>query len=190
LGVAVKPFQELSVTNATAIDPRYPVGKFSKPDSVTAQQRSQFMEEVAQIPAKLRSAVKGLSDAQLDTPYREGGWTPRQVVHHLADSHMNAYIRFKLALTEENPTIKAYAENLWAELADSKLPLEPSLMILDQAHHRWDTVLRNIKETEWARTFNHPENGTRRLEQVLAMYAWHGRHHVAHITELRRRNGW
>lgn len=178
------------MTNATAIDPRYPVGKFSTPASVTTQQRAQFLNEVAQTPVNLRAAVKGLTDAQLDTPYRDGGWTPRQVVHHMADSHMNALIRFKLALTEENPTVKLYAESLWANLADAKLPIETSLIILDQVHHRWDTVLRDLNEAEWARTFNHPENGVRRLDQVLALYAWHGRHHVAHITELRKQKGW
>jgi uncharacterized damage-inducible protein DinB len=178
------------VTNPAAIDPRYPVGKFSTPASVTAQQRAQFLNEVAKTPVNLRAAVKGLSDAQLDTPYRNGGWTPRQVVHHVADSHMNALIRFKLALTEQNPTVKLYAENLWANLADAKLPIETSLIILDQVHHRWDTVLRDLEEAEWARTFNHPENGTRRLDQVLALYAWHGRHHVAHITTLRENRGW
>lgn len=174
----------------SAANPRYPVGKFSNPDVVPAQQRAQFVEAVAQTPAKMRAAVQGLGDAQLDTPYREGGWTPRQVVHHVADSHMNAYIRFKLALTEDNPTIKPYAEDRWAELADSSLPVEPSLVILDQLHHRWDTLMRAMQESDWARTFNHPENGTRRLEQVLALYDWHGRHHVAHVTELRKQKGW
>ena len=178
------------MTNAIAADPRYPVGKFSNPDSVTTQQRAQFLDGAAQTPAKLRASVHGLSDAQLDTPYRDGGWTPRQVVHHVADSHMNAYIRFKLALTEDNPTIKPYAEDRWAELADSKLPVEPSLVIIDQVHHRWVTLMRAMQESDWARTFNHPENGTRRLEQVLALYDWHGRHHVAHVTELRKRKGW
>ena len=178
------------MTNAIAADPRYPVGKFSNPDSVTTQQRAQFLDEAAQTPAKLRASVHGLSDAQLDTPYRDGGWTPRQIVHHVADSHMNAYIRFKLALTEDNPTIKPYAEDRWAELADSKLPVEPSLVIIDQVHRRWVTLMRAMRESDWARTFNHPENGTRQLEQVLALYDWHGRHHVAHVTELRKRKGW
>lgn len=178
------------MTNAAAVDPRYPEGKFSNPDSVTAQQRKQFIEEIAQTPAKLRAAVNGLNDTQLDTPYRDGGWTPRQVVHHVADSHMNAYIRFKLALTEDNPTIKPYAEDRWAELADSSLPLEPSLGIIDQVHHRWVTLMRAMQERDWARTFNHPEHGTRRLDQVLALYDWHGRHHVAHVTELRKQKSW
>ena len=178
------------MTTVAATDPRYPVGKFSYQDSISYEKREKFLDEVAQAPAKLRAAVQGLSDAQLDTPYRDGGWTPRQVVHHVADSHMNAFIRFKLALTEDNPTIKPYAENLWAELADAKLPLETSLVMVDQVHHRWITVLRAMTESQWARTFNHPENGMRRLDQVLGLYAWHGRHHVAHITELRERKGW
>ncbi len=178
------------MTTVAATDPRYPVGKFSYQDSVPSEQRAKFLEEVTQTPAKLRAAVHGLSDAHLDTPYRDGGWTPRQVVHHVADSHMNAFIRFKLALTEDNPTIKPYAEDRWAELADSSLPLEPSLVIIDQVHHRWVTLMRAMHESDWARTFNHPENGVRRLDQVLALYAWHGRHHVAHITGLRERKGW
>jgi len=178
------------VTNVTATDPRYPVGKFSTPDSVSSEQRMKFLEEVTQTPARLRAAVEGLNDSQLDTPYRDGGWSPRQVVHHVADSHMNAFIRFKLALTEDNPTIKPYAESLWAELADAKLPLETSLVTVDQVHYRWTTVLRAMTDSQWARTFNHPENGKRRLDQVLGLYAWHGRHHVAHITGLRERKGW
>ena len=178
------------MTEAVAIDPRYPVGKFSQEGPVTAEQRAQFLQHVTEAPANLRAAIQGLSEAQLDTPYRDGGWTPRQVVHHVADSHMNAFIRFKLALTEDNPTIKPYAENLWAELADAKLPLETSLVMVDQVHHRWTTVLHAMTESQWARTFNHPENGMRRLDQVLGLYAWHGRHHVAHITELRERKGW
>ncbi len=175
---------------ATISDPRYPVGKFSLEGPVTAEQRAQYLEQVAQTPAKLRAAIQGLNDAQLDTPYRDGGWTPRQVVHHVADSHMNAFIRFKLGLTEDNPTIKPYAENLWAGLADQKLPTDISLPIVDNVHHRWVTVLRSMKETDWARTFNHPELGVRRLDQSLALYAWHGRHHVAHITTLRQQKGW
>ena len=179
------------MSNAIASDPRYPVGKFSHEGPVPAEQRTQYLEQVAQAPAKLRAATQGLSDVQLDTPYRDGGWGPRQVVHHVADSHMNAFIRFKLSLTEDNPTIKPYAEDLWAELPDGKsLPPEVSLAILDNVHRRWITLLRAMKETDWARTFTHPAMGVRRLDQSLALYAWHGRHHVAHITALRQEKGW
>jgi uncharacterized damage-inducible protein DinB len=182
-------WEEFSVSDA--IDPRYPVGKFSHEGPVTAEQRTQFIDQVAQAPAKLRAAIQGLSDAQLDTPYRDGGWTARQVVHHVADSHMNAFIRYKLALTEDNPTIKPYAENLWAELPDGKSLLpELSLTIVDNVHQRWITLLRSLKETDWARTFTHPELGLRRLDLTLALYAWHGRHHVAHITTLRKQKSW
>jgi len=175
----------------TAVDPRYPVGKFSPPQGpVPASERTQFLNQVAEAPAKLRAAVQGLTDAQLDTPYRDGGWTPRQVVHHVADSHMNAFIRFKLGLTEDNPTIKPYLEHLWADLADQKLPIAVSLPIVDNVHERWVAVIRSMKETDWARTFNHPELGMQRLDRALAMYAWHGRHHVAHVTELRGQKGW
>jgi hypothetical protein len=175
----------------TAIDPRYPVGKFSPPQgTVSAEERAQFLNQVEEAPAKLRAAVQGLTESQLDTPYRDGGWTSRQVVHHVADSHMNAFIRFKLALTEENPTIKPYAEHLWADLADQKLPVDVSLPIVDNLHQRWVAVLRSMKETDWARTFNHPELGVQRLDRALALYAWHGRHHLAHITSLRENKGW
>ena len=172
------------------VDPRYPVGKFSLDGPVTAEQRAQFLNQVTEAPAKLRDSIRGLTDAQLDTPYREGGWTPRQVVHHVADSHMNGFIRYKLALTEDNPTIKPYAEDLWAKLADNSLPTHLSLPIVDNVHHRWITLLNAMKESDWARTFTHPEMGVRRLDQTLALYAWHGRHHVAHITKLREKKGW
>jgi uncharacterized damage-inducible protein DinB len=175
----------------TAIDPRYPVGKFSPPQgAVPAGERAQLLTQVAEAPAKLRAAIQGLNESQLDTPYRDGGWTSRQVVHHVADSHMNAFIRFKLALTEDNPTIKPYPENLWANLADQKLPIDVSLPLVDNVHERWVTVLRSMRETDWARTFNHPELGVQRLDRALALYAWHGRHHVAHITSLREQKGW
>lgn len=178
------------MTEAVAADPRYPVGKFSQEGLVIAEQRAQFLQQVTEAPAKLRAAVQGLTDAQLDTPYRDGGWTPRQVVHHVADSHMNAFIRFKLGLTEDNPTIKPYAEDLWGDLADQKLPVDVSLPIIDNVHHRWVAVLRSMKESDWARTFNHPVLGVQRLDRSLALYAWHGRHHVAHITALRQKKGW
>ncbi len=178
------PIEELSLT--TAIDPRYPIGKFSPPDGpLTLEQRELLLQQVTEAPAKLLAAIQGMSESQLDTPYREGGWTSRQVVHHIADSHMNAFIRFKLALCEDNPTIKPYPEHLWADLADQKLPIDVSLPIVDNVHQRWVTVLRSMKETDWARTFRHPELGVQRLDRSLALYAWHGRHHVAHITSAR-----
>jgi len=175
----------------TVIDPRYPVGKFSPPEgAVPAEQRAQLLNQVAEAPAKLRSAIEGLTETQLDTPYRPGGWTSRQVVHHVADSHMNGFIRFKLGLSEDNPTIKPYPEHLWADLADQKLPTDVSLPIVENVHERWVAVLRSMKETDWERTFNHPEMGVQRLDRALALYAWHGRHHVAHITSLRKQEGW
>lgn len=171
-------------------DLQYPIGKFSVPTDVLAPLRSRWMEEVSQAPARLRGAVVGLKEEQLDTPYRPGGWTVRQVVHHVPDSHMNAYVRFKLALTEDTPTIKPYAENFWAELADSTAPLETSLSLLENLHHRWVLLLRSLREEDWSRTFRHPDLGVRRLDQTLALYAWHGRHHAAHITNLRQRMNW
>lgn len=171
-------------------DLQYPIGKFSVPTDVPAALRSQWIEEVAQAPARLRGAVDGLKDNQLDTPYRPGGWTVRQVVHHVPDSHMNAYVRFKLALTEDTPTIKPYAESLWAELSDSKAPLETSLSLLENLHRRWLLLLRSLREEDWSKTFRHPELGVRRLDQTLGLYSWHGRHHAAHITSLRERMNW
>jgi hypothetical protein len=176
---------------ATAADLRYPIGKFRWEGETTDDQRRSFIEEIAAAPPRLRHAVNGLSDQQVNTPYRPGGWTVRQVVHHLADSHMNAYVRFKLALTEDNPTIKPYEEARWAELTDGRIaPLETSLTLLDSLHHRWAILLRSLTPTEWLRTFQHPELGSVTLEKNLALYAWHGKHHVAHITSLRERNGW
>jgi uncharacterized damage-inducible protein DinB len=173
------------------MDPRFPIGKFHYDGPMTAEQKQTFLDDVAATPANLRTAVKGLSEAQLDTPYREGGWTVRQVVHHLPDSHMNSYVRYKLALTEDDPTIKPYAEDRWAELADTKAtPVEVSLVLLDSLHDRWVRLLRSLKPDEWQRTFRHPEVGPMNLEKALALYAWHGRHHVAHVTELRKRMSW
>jgi uncharacterized damage-inducible protein DinB len=172
-------------------DLRFPVGKFHYDGPPSEAQKQTFLNEVAQTPAHLRAAVKGLSDAQLDTPYRDGGWTIRQVVHHLPDSHMNSYVRFKLALTEDEPTIKTYAEDRWAELPDTKAtPVEVSLALLDSLHERWMRLLRSLTAEEWKRTFLHPALGPMTLEKTLAVYAWHGRHHVAHITELRKRMSW
>ena len=172
-------------------DPRFPIGKFHFDGQVTDEQKKTFLDEIARTPANLRAAVKGLSEAQLDTPYRDGGWTVRQVVHHVPDSHLNSYMRFKLALTEEEPTITAYAEDRWAELADTKAtPIDVSLTLLESLHDRWVRLLRSLKPEDWKRTFRHPELGAITLEKNLALYAWHGRHHVAHITELRKRMSW
>lgn len=172
-------------------DPRYPVGKFHYEGPLSDDQKQAFLNDIARTPANLRSAVNGLSDAQINTPYRDGGWTVRQVVHHVPDSHMNAYIRFKLALTEEEPTIKPYAEDRWANLADTKeTPIDVSLTLLDSLHDRWMRLLRALDPADYGRTFRHPEMGSMTLEKTLALYSWHGRHHVAHVTSLRERNGW
>jgi uncharacterized damage-inducible protein DinB len=172
------------------MDPRYPIGPFTMPQEVTPARRRQAIDEIAAAPAKLRAAVKGLNDAQLDTPYREGGWTVRQVVHHVPDSHMNAYIRLRLSLTEEKPTIKPYEEARWAELADAKLPIEVSQTLLDALHVRWDSVWRSMKPEHFARTLIHPEHGERTVDWLLFAYEWHGQHHTAHITELCKQKGW
>jgi uncharacterized damage-inducible protein DinB len=172
-------------------DPRYPIGKFTFDGILTGDQKTQYLNDIEQTPARLRAAIRGLSDQQLNTPYREGGWTVRQVAHHVPDSHMNAYIRFKLALTEEEPTIRPYMEDRWAELPDSKqTPIEVSLALLDSLHQRWTIVLRSISDADWKRNFRHPELGLMSLEKTLALYSWHGRHHVAHVTGLREKMGW
>ena len=174
-----------------AADLRYPVGKFHRPESITENQRRNCIDELAAAPARLRDAIRGLSAAQLDTPYRPGGWTVRQVVHHLPDSHMNSYMRFKLALTEEVPTVTGYKEDLWAQLTDSRgTPVETSLSLLEAMHQRWVVLLRSLKEDDWKRAFRHSELGPMPLDVTLALYAWHGAHHTAHITSLRQRNGW
>jgi uncharacterized damage-inducible protein DinB len=177
---------------ATTMDPRYPIGKYQRVKDVTPEMRRRAIGEIAVAPAKLREAVVDLSDEQLEMPYREGGWRVRQLVHHVADSHMNAYVRFKLALTETAPTIKPYEEKDWAELADAKtLPVAVSLGLLDALHERWVVLLRAMKEADFARTFVHPEQtGAQTVDWMLFLYAWHGRHHVAHVTELRKRKGW
>lgn len=171
-------------------DLRYPVGKFQAEGNLTDARRQEFIDEIAAAPGNVRAAVAGLSAEQLDTPYRPGGWTARQVVHHLADSHMNAYVRFRLAMTETEPLIKAYDEKLWAELSDAKsAAVEWSLDLLDSLHRRWVTLLRSFKTEDFGRTLRHPELGLVDLDRYLALYAWHGRHHVAHITNLRQRKG-
>jgi len=172
-------------------DLSYPIGKFHFAGPLPEEQKRKAIDDIAAVPANLRSAVAGLSEARLDTPYRPGGWTVRQVVHHVPDSHMNAYIRFKLALTEDEPTIKPYEQQLWAELADTKAtPIEVSLAMIESLHERWVNLLRSLTPEDWKRTFRHPELGLVSLEKNLALYAWHGKHHVAHITELRKREGW
>ena len=173
------------------MDLRYPVGKYVKCESLTPEQRAEVIAEIAATPKSLRDAVAGLSREQIDTPYRPGGWTVRQVVHHLPDSHMNSYVRLKLALTENGPTIKPYEEQLWAELADSRdTPVEVSLTLLEALHQRWVILLRSMKAEDFSRTLRHPVLGPMPVDNLVNIYAWHGRHHVAHITALREREGW
>ena len=175
-------------TAAQEKDPRYPVGKF---DPAAYSDRASNLATIAALPSRLRDAVAGLSDEQLDTPYRDGGWTLRQTVHHIADSHINSLCRFKLALTEdEPPTIRPYYEDRWAELADSKLQVEVSLAIVDGVHQRWMAMANAMTDEDFGREFVHPETGKWTLERVLGLYAWHSLHHTAHITSTRERNGW
>ena len=172
-------------------DLRYPVGKFDMQGELTDAQRPTLIQQIAEVPANLRAAVKGLNEQQLETPYRPGGWTVRQVVHHLPDSHMNSYIRFKLAVTESQPQIKPYEEQLWAELVDGKTaPIEISLQLLEVLHQRWVMFLQSLKPSDFSRTLLHPANGVMTVDTLLCLYAWHGRHHVAQITSLRERMGW
>ncbi|MDE3181330.1 MAG: putative metal-dependent hydrolase [Acidobacteriota bacterium] len=176
---------------AAAADLRYPVGKFKGEGNLSYAQRENMINEIAGAPPRLREAVARLSDAQLDTPYREGGWTVRQVVHHLADSHMSAYVRIRLALTENGPQIKTYDQTKWAELADARTaPVELSLGLLERLHERWALLLRSLDAADFSRTINHPERGAMTIDQNIELYAWHGRHHVGHITSLRMRMGW
>jgi uncharacterized damage-inducible protein DinB len=170
---------------------KFPIGRFSFQPSSTADQRKQWIADIAEAPAKLRAAAAALNNDRLDTPYRDGGWTVRQVIHHVPDSHMNAYIRFKLALTESEPTIKPYDEAAWAELSDTRdTPIEVSLALLENLHARWVRLLHSMSDADFAKPFRHPELGLVPLEKNLAFYAWHGKHHVAHITSLRERNQW
>ncbi len=169
-------------------DLRFPIGKF---EIANYSSREENINTIASLPANLKTSVAGLTDEQLDTPYRPEGWTLRQTVHHVADSHINSLCRFKLALTEdEAPTIRPYYEDRWAELADSKMPVDVSLAIVDGVHNRWAELLRNMTDTDYVREFVHPETGNWTLENVLGMYAWHSHHHTAHITHLRGRMGW
>ncbi|MDQ3254540.1 MAG: putative metal-dependent hydrolase [Acidobacteriota bacterium] len=172
-------------------DLRYPIGRFIFDGQSSDEQRQRFIDEIADAPARLRAAVDGLTPEQIETPYRPGGWTVRQVVHHVADSHLNSQLRFRLALTEDEPTIKAYDETAWAELADARTgPLDVSLTMLDVLHQRWVMLLRSLQPEDFARTFRHPEQGLVTLDRTLALYAWHGRHHTAHVTHLRKRMSW
>jgi len=172
-------------------DLRYPIGKFQKEIELTETRREELIYGLASLPANLRRVVQPLSQQRLDTPYRPGGWTVRQMVHHLPDSHMNAYVRFRLALTEDQPTIKPYDEKQWAELADARTaPIELSLTLLDALHERWTLLLRSLSSQDFSRTFLHPELGVLTLDTLLSLYDWHGRHHLAHITAMKERMGW
>jgi uncharacterized damage-inducible protein DinB len=169
---------------------RYPIGQFHAPGLSTAPLRAAQIDNLRQFPERLLKAVRGLNEAQLDTPYREDGWTLRQVVHHLADSHANSYIRFKLALTEDWPTIKPYDEAAWARLPDQTLPIDVSLNLIAALHVHWVALLEALSEENFERGFNHPEIGRQTLASSLALHDWHARHHTAHITTLRQRRGW
>jgi len=171
---------------------KYPIGKFHFPEVITAQDITNWIADIESTPAKIASAVEGLSDKELDTPYRPEGWTIRQVIHHLPDSHMNSYIRFKWTLTEDEPTIKAYDETLWAELEDGKnAPVEMSIQLLTALHIRWSRVLKNLTATDLEKMFTHPETGKKlSIKYLVALYSWHGRHHLAHIISLKERMNW
>jgi hypothetical protein len=172
-------------------DLQYPIGKFKREPVFTPAERPELIQHIADAPGNLRRAVAGLSQDRLDTPYRPGGWTVKQVVHHLPDSHMNAYVRMKLALTETQPTIKPYKEALWAELFDARTaPVEHSIILLESLHNRWIWLLRSLTADDFSKTLLHPEHGVINLDFLLQLYAWHGRHHVAHITSLRERMAW
>jgi uncharacterized damage-inducible protein DinB len=171
-------------------DPRYPIGPFVYLGAMGEPEREAAIEAIANLPWELEDAVGGLDEAQLDTPYREGGWSVRQVVHHLADSHLNAWCRLKLALTEERPIVRTYDEAAWAELSDYSLPVEISLDLLAALHARWVALWETLADEDWSRRLEHPERGTMTVDELLALYAWHGAHHVAHVTCLRQTRGW
>jgi hypothetical protein len=180
----------LSVSRPTA-DPRYPVGRYQAPPAISAEQRRAWIDQIAAAPRELREAVQGLSELQLDTPYRDGGWSVRQVVHHVSDSHMNGFVRFKLGLTEDSATIRTFDERAWACLADVRsTPVEVSLELLEALHIRWVAVLRSLEENQWTRSIRHAEYGEVRLDVLLGLYEWHGRHHVAHVISARERMRW
>jgi hypothetical protein len=172
-------------------DPRYPIGKFDIAQPIMPEVRPRLIQDIREAPEELRKAVQGLSEMQLDMPYRQDGWTLRQVVHHVADSHLNSYVRFRLALTEEEPAVKGYDEKKWAELQDARTgSLALSVPLLAHLHGRWVMLMKSMSESDWKRTFRHSELGPVRLEQALGLYSWHGKHHTAHITSLRKRMGW
>lgn len=170
---------------------RYPIGRFEPREGLSPDERAALVDDIAALPADLRRAVSGLSDEQLDTPYRPGGWTVRQVVHHLPDSHLNGYVRLKLAVTESEPTVKLYDEAAWAELADARgADVEDSLLLLEALHRRWVRFLRSLGEEAFGRVFVHPEEGRVTVDLGVQLYGWHGRHHLAHVTRLCDRSGW
>ena len=171
-------------------DLRYPIGRFERPESSEPAERAQQISVLRLLPSNLQAAVSGLSQPQIDTSYRDGGWTVRQLVHHIADSHANAYVRTKLALTEDWPTIKTYDEAAWARLPDSTLPVDGSMAMIAAMHERWVTLLESLSGADFHKGYNHPELGRQELANVLALYAWHSRHHTAHITNLRKRMSW
>jgi len=172
------------------MDMKYPIGTFQFDDEITSSITSVWINEIENLPRLLRDAVKDLDNDQLDTAYRSGGWNVRQVIHHLADSHMNAYVRFKLALTEENPVIKPYDEAKWAELSDYNLPIDTSLLLLENLHQRWTTLLRSLTPVDMEKTFIHPDSGEVSVGENIGIYAWHGKYHLVHITSLCNRKGW
>ena len=180
----------METTKAKTEDLRYPIGEFDANIEITPELRREMIQSVKDLPSKIKAAVEGLNDEQLDTRYRPEGWTVRQTFHHIADSHINSLCRFKLAMTEENPLIRQYYENLWAELADSKLPIDVSLKIIEGIHLRWFTLLESMTDEDFQRKLRHPESGEWTIGKFLALYAWHSRHHTAHITKLRERMGW
>ena len=186
----VQPRQRYAKLMTVQPDLRYPIGRFSPPDPVTQDQVDAWIDDIATLPADLRRAVSGLSEKRLGTPYRPGGWTVRQVVHHLADSHMNSVVRFKWALTEDRPVIKAYDEKGWAALPDCREPVALSLDLLDALHRRWTRLLRGLAWPQLQREFVHPESGPAALAVTVGIYAWHGRHHLAHVERLIEREGW
>ncbi len=171
-------------------DLRFPIGNFEKPKDISDVNLSNFILSIEELPKNLRDSVDGLNDEQLDTPYRVDGWNLRQVVHHVGDSHINAYSRFRIALTEENPTIRPYREELWAELADKNMPVEVSLNLIEAVHARWTFLLRSMSADDFQRPLNHPESGTWKLDEMLALYDWHSRHHTAHIKNLKKIKNW
>lgn len=171
-------------------DLRFPIGKFDENIEITPEKRRQLIQTIAELPDKVKLATSKLTEDQLDTPYRPEGWTVRQTVHHIADSHLNAFSRFKLALTEDTPTIRPYFEDRWAELADSRMPIDVSIKIIEGIHARWSNLLQSMTDEDFAKKLNHPDSGLWTLERMLALYGWHCRHHTAHITNLRERSNW